>query len=138
MRKIIGYTPGVFDVFHVGHLSVIKKSKKLCDHLIVAVCSDELTCLTKSTPLIKELDRLNIISSLKFVDEAFIYTNLIHIDYLRKYKVNVFSPGEEFGTLEEHKITLDYCYKNNIQVKFQPRLKGISSSEIKRKISNKQ
>jgi len=75
MRKIIGYTPGVFDVFHVGHLSVIEKSKKLCDHLIVAVCSDELTCSTKSTPLIKELDRLNIISSLKFVDEAFIYTN---------------------------------------------------------------
>lgn len=132
MRKIIGYTPGVFDVFHVGHLSVIKKSKKLCDHLIVAVCSDELTCSTKSTPLIKELDRLNIISSLKFVDEAFIYTNLIHIDYLRKYKVNVFSPGEEFGILEEHKITLDYCYKNNIKVKFQPRLKGVSSSDIKK------
>ncbi len=75
-KKIIGYTTGVFDMFHVGHLHLLKKAKNMCDYLIVGVSTDELVLSYKDKlPIIPFQDRLEIISALKVVDEVVAVTH---------------------------------------------------------------
>lgn len=83
MRKRIGYTTGVFDMFHVGHLHLLKKAKNHCNYLIVGVSSDELVeQYKKKKPIIPFKHRLEIISSLSFVDEVVVQT---HRDKVKQY-----------------------------------------------------
>jgi len=65
-NKLVGYTTGVFDMFHVGHLNILKKAKKSCDYLIVGVSTDELVQEYKNKkPIIPFADRRNFVESLK-------------------------------------------------------------------------
>ena len=68
---VIGYTTGVFDLFHIGHLNILKKSKSMCDRLIVGVTTDELMTEYKNkTPVIPFKERVEIVQSIKYVDMA--------------------------------------------------------------------
>lgn len=70
-KKIIGYTTGVFDMFHIGHLNVLRRAKEQCDHLIVGVSTDELCRAYKNkAPIIPFDERCAIVEALKFVDEV--------------------------------------------------------------------
>ena len=69
--RIVGYTTGVYDMFHIGHLNVIRRAKEQCDYLIVGVSTDELVQKEKGkTPVIPYWERAEIISALKFVDQV--------------------------------------------------------------------
>ena len=71
MSKIIGYTTGVYDMFHIGHLNILKRAKAQCDYLIVGVTTDELCFSRKNKyPIINQDERLQIIESIKYVDKA--------------------------------------------------------------------
>ena len=72
---IIGYTTGVFDLFHIGHLNLLKNAKAMCDRLIVGVTSDELVTY-KHKAVIPFEERLEIVRSIKYVDAAIIQDNL--------------------------------------------------------------
>ena len=66
-----GYAPGAFDLFHVGHLNILRRSSLLCDHLIAGVVSDEVALRQKGRlPVVPERERLAVVASLRFVDEA--------------------------------------------------------------------
>ena len=68
---IIGYTTGVFDLFHIGHLNILKRSKECCDYLIVGVTTDELSISKKKKqPTIPFTERLSIVESIKYVDKV--------------------------------------------------------------------
>lgn len=68
---IIGYTTGVFDMFHIGHLNIIKRAKEQCDYLIVGVSTDELVQKEKKkTPIIPFCDRCAIVEAIKYVDKV--------------------------------------------------------------------
>lgn len=68
---IVGYTTGVFDMFHVGHLNILRRAKEQCDFLIVGVSTDELVQKEKNkTPIIPYEDRCNIVSSIRYVDKV--------------------------------------------------------------------
>ena len=83
-KKTVGYTTGVFDMFHIGHLHLLKKAKRHCDYLIVGVSSDELVYQYKNkTPIIPFEHRLEIISSLSFVDEVVVQA---HRDKFLQFK----------------------------------------------------
>lgn len=70
-KKVIGYTTGVFDMFHVGHLNIIERAKAQCDYLIVGVSTDELVQHEKNkTPIIPFMDRCRIVNAIKYVDEV--------------------------------------------------------------------
>ena len=71
MSKIIGYTTGVYDMFHIGHLNVIRRAKEQCDYLIVGVSTDELVQKEKNkTPVIPYEERAAIVAALRYVDEV--------------------------------------------------------------------
>ena len=68
-KQIIGYTTGVYDMFHIGHLNVIKRAKEQCDYLIVGVSTDELVKAEKGkTPVIPYIERIAIVDAIKYVD----------------------------------------------------------------------
>ena len=65
-----GYTTGVFDLFHVGHLNILKKSKELCNHLVVGVTTDELVSYKNTEAFVSFEERIQIVEAIKYVDEA--------------------------------------------------------------------
>lgn len=142
MKKYkVGYTDGVYDLFHIGHLNLFEKSKKMCDKLIVGVCDDEYVRNVKHTePIINEQDRLRIVKALKCVDEAYLIdtkTTLDKMITLEKFKFNVFFAGDDWkGTERWNKIEKEFKEKN-VDVIFFPYTKTISTTDIKHRISNK-
>lgn len=71
MNKTIGYTTGVYDLFHIGHLNLIKNAKEHCDFLIVGITTDELSLSVKGRqPIVPYAERMEIVSSLKYVDKV--------------------------------------------------------------------
>lgn len=69
--RIIGYAPGVFDLFHIGHLNLLRSAKEHCDHLIAGVVSDEMAHRNKGTrPVVPEGERAAIVEAIRYVDEV--------------------------------------------------------------------
>ena len=77
MGKVIGYTQGTYDMFHIGHLNLIKNAKRRCDYLIVGVNTDELVESYKNKrPIVPLEERAEIVRSIKYVDEVIITNTL--------------------------------------------------------------
>ncbi|WP_328424622.1 adenylyltransferase/cytidyltransferase family protein [Streptomyces sp. NBC_00443] len=73
MKERLGYAPGVFDLFHVGHLNVLRRARGHCDRLVAGVCSDDLVVRLKGRPPVVPLaERLQIVRSVRYVDETFV------------------------------------------------------------------
>ena len=71
MKKVVGYTTGVFDMFHIGHLNILRKAKERCDYLIVGVSTDKLCSSYKGKlPIIPFEERKAIVEAIKYVDEV--------------------------------------------------------------------
>lgn len=133
------YIPGVWDLFHVGHLNVLQEAKKNGSHLIVGVCSDEMCIKTKDkAPAITDQWRREVIDNLKFVDSSIIYRDLDYFAMVQTLGAEVFAVGEEFGYLPEHVEALRKFKEAGIEVVFIPRYQGISTTEIKQKIITSQ
>ena len=76
---VIGYTAGVFDLFHVGHLNMLKNAKAMCDKLIVGVTTDELVSYKHKKAVIPFEERLEIVRNIKFVDAAIPQIGRAHV-----------------------------------------------------------
>ena len=101
----IGYTTGVFDLFHAGHITFLKQAKLYCDYLIVGICSDDLTKHIKNkNPIFSEKERLEIISSIKYVNYSYIKYSTDKIDDWSKYHFNVVFHGDKEARDREHEI----------------------------------
>ncbi|GMA86204.1 hypothetical protein GCM10025868_14540 [Angustibacter aerolatus] len=71
MSRIVGYAPGVYDLFHIGHLNILRHAAGLCDHLVAGVVSDEMALRAKGrAPVVPLAERLEIVQHIGFVDEA--------------------------------------------------------------------
>jgi glycerol-3-phosphate cytidylyltransferase len=132
MSKIIGYTTGVYDMFHIGHLHLLKKAKNKCDYLIVGISTDELVESYKNkTPIIPFEDRLEIISSLKFVDEVVAVT---HRDKKQSYLdvgYDVLFVGDDWKGSDVFNDLEKYLKKNDSKVEYFPYTQGVSSTQFR-------
>lgn len=142
MKKVIGYTSGVYDMFHIGHLNVIRNAKEKCDYLIVGVSTDEVVEKNKNKkPIIPFAERAAIVEAIKYVDQVVPqekYDIEGKIETVKKYGINVMFVGSDWqGTEKWNKIEEELA-KIGCKVVYLPHTDGISSSILrKRLIKNK-
>ena len=135
--KKIGYTCGVYDLFHVGHLNLFERCKKLCDYLIVGVCDDDYVVNVKGkNPVINQTDRARIVNALKVVDEVAIINTEETIDKmlaLNKFNYNVLFVGDDWKGTERFNATEKQFKENGLDVEivFLPYTKGVSTSQLR-------
>ncbi len=130
-KLIIGYTTGVFDLFHIGHLNILKKCKNLCDKLIVGVSKDNLVRkYKKKYPVIKETERLKIVESIKYVDHVIYQSSLDKFVNFKKYKFDIMFVGDDWYNTKKWK-ELDKKFKLlNVKIIYLPYTKSTSSTKI--------
>ncbi len=135
-----GYTAGVYDMFHVGHLNIIKNAKQLCDYLIVAVTTDEICQKYKhKTPIIKYEDRKAIVESIKYVDEVVPqndYDVAGKIQAAIDNEIQIMFVGDDWKGTEKWNEIEKQLNARGMQVIYLPHTDGISSSML-REIINK-
>ncbi|NOY29554.1 MAG: adenylyltransferase/cytidyltransferase family protein [Planctomycetes bacterium] len=133
MKRV--FVPGVFDVFHVGHLNYLKSAAEAGDHLIVGVQDDRFVLKCKGiNPIIPLADRIAVLEALQCVDEVVSYTNVFQGPLLEGLEIDVFAAGEEYGQNEEYpdqKRTLEYCQANDVEVFQIPRTNHVSSTNVR-------
>ncbi|MBP2657827.1 MAG: tagD 1 [Firmicutes bacterium] len=125
----VGYTAGVFDLFHIGHLNILKKAKEQCEYLIVAVSTDQLVQSYKNkTPVIPFEERKAIIEALKCVDEVVTQVNRDKIAAYNKYKFDVMFVGDDWQGNEVFEEVAAYMHKHRACVEYFPYTKNVSST----------
>lgn len=132
----IGYTTGVFDMFHIGHLNILRRAKEQCDYLIVGVTTDEL-CYSrkKKYPIINEKDRMEIVSAIKYVDKVVPQADMNKLTAVIENKVDVVFVGSDWeGTPEWKKYEKDFS-EVGCKVVYLSHTDGISSTILRGKIS---
>ncbi|MBD3413101.1 MAG: adenylyltransferase/cytidyltransferase family protein [Candidatus Aminicenantes bacterium] len=132
-KQITGYTSGVFDLFHLGHLNILKRAKSLCDRLIVGVTTDELVGYKNAKVVVPFEERLEIIQNIKCVDLAVPQDNLDKYVMWEKLKFDVMIIGDDwFGTKRLKKFEQDLS-QVGVKVIYLPYTQGVSTSERKNK-----
>ena len=122
-----GYTAGVFDMFHIGHLNILKKAKEQCDYLVVAVTTDELCQKRKNKlPIINFKDRVEIVKSIRYVDEV-----------VKNLNCDVIFVGSDWKNTEAWNELEKKLKKINVDVVYFDYTSGISSTILRNKINKK-
>lgn len=127
-KTIITY--GTFDMFHIGHLNLLKRLKELGDELIVAVSTDEFNHVKEKKTIIPYAQRKEIVSSIRVVDKVIAEKSWEQkIADIKKYNVDLFAMGNDWeGKFDDLNA---YC-----EVIYLPRTQDISSSQLKRSLTN--
>ncbi len=127
---IIGYTTGVYDLFHIGHLNLLRKAKEQCDYLIVGVSTDELVGYKGKRAVIPFEERKAIVGAIKYVDEVVTQENMNKMEAWEKYHFNVMFVGDDWkGTDKWNKIEAELA-EVGAKVVYFPYTKGTSSTLI--------
>ncbi|OUS31997.1 glycerol-3-phosphate cytidylyltransferase [Thalassotalea sp. 42_200_T64] len=134
--KKIGYTTGVFDLFHVGHLNVLKRAKLECDYLIVGVTSDELSISAKNKkPVIPFNERMEIVEHIKFVDEVVPQMNYDKEEAWNNLKFDKMFVGDDWkGSDKWNKIEQDFA-EFGVEIVYFPYTTHTSSTFLRKVLS---
>lgn len=128
---IIGYTTGVYDMFHIGHLNVIRRAKEECDYLIVGVSTDELVQKEKGKkPVIPYEERAEIVSSIKYVDRVVPQENKNKMDAWEKYHFNKMFVGSDWKGTPQWKHFEEQFAPLCVEIVYLPHTDGISSTKL--------
>ena len=134
-----GYTTGVYDMFHVGHLNILRRAKDYCEFLVVGVSTDDVVFKNKNVfPIISFKDRVEIVQSIKYVDKVIPQTRYDvegKIEAVKEKKIDVVFVGSDwFGTEKWNKIE-EELNKIGCDVVYLPHTDGISSTLLRKRIS---
>lgn len=132
MNFKVGYTTGVFDLFHIGHLNILKRAKEQCEYLIVGVSTDELVQLYKNkTPIIPFEERKEIISSIQYVDKVVPQTNRDKIAAYHELKFDAMFVGDDWKGKQLFIKVEDELKKHGSTVVYFPYTQSTSSTVIR-------
>lgn len=135
-NKVVGYTTGVFDMFHIGHLNILRRAKEHCDYLIVGVSTDEnVQSYKHKTPVIPFAERASIIGAIRYVDQVVPQENMDKYEAWERLHFNEMYHGDDWKgsamfSEMERKLASVGC-----KVVFLPHTDGISSSQLKELVS---
>jgi glycerol-3-phosphate cytidylyltransferase len=136
VTRRVGYAAGAFDLFHIGHLNILKHAKSQCDYLIAGVVSDEMLELTKGiSPVIPLAERLEIVSSIEYVDEAVAETVPDKLDTWRELQFDVFFKGDDWrGTEKGLRLEREFAAVG-VEVVYFPYTMTTSSTQLRKALA---
>ena len=131
----IGYTTGVFDMFHIGHLNILKRAKEQCEYLIVGVSTDEVVKNYKNkTPIIPFEERIEIVRAIRYVDEAVAQTSMNKMEAWEKLHFDAMFHGSDWKGSSLYEDYEKAFGAVGVDVVFLPHTEGISSTELSKKL----
>lgn len=133
----IGYTTGVYDMFHIGHLNILKRAKEMCETLIVGVTTDELCFKRKNKyPIICEQDRMSIVEAIRYVDKVVPQTDMDKIKPVKEYGADAVFVGSDWkGTDAWNKYEKEFA-EVGCTVVYLEHTDGISSTILRDKLNS--
>jgi len=127
----IGYTSGVYDLFHIGHLNLLKNAKGLCDKLIVGVSVDELVAYKYKKAIIPFEERIEIIRSIKYVDAAIPQEEIDKLKIWEKIKFDILFVGDDWYQTQSWEKMEESLKNVGVRVVYFPYTKGVSSTLLR-------
>lgn len=134
-NMIIGYTTGVYDMFHIGHLNILRRAKEQCDYLIVGVSTDELVQRDKhKTPVIPYAERVAIVSAIRYVDEVVMQPDKDKLAAWHRHHFHKMFVGSDWqGTPQWNKFERE-LNPLGVEIIYLPHTDGISSTILREKL----
>lgn len=133
---VIGYTSGVFDLFHIGHLNLLKNAKGLCDKLIVGVTSDELVSYKNKRAVINHFERMEIVRNIKHVDVVVPQDDMDKMRMWRRLKFDVMFVGDDWFESEKWQAYDEEFKKVGVKIIYFPYTTGTSSTLINKTLDD--
>lgn len=131
-RYKIGYTTGVFDMFHIGHLNILKRAKEQCEYLIVGVSTDELVESYKhKRPIIGFEERFAIVESIKYVDKVLPQVSMDKMNAYKELKFDVLFHGSDWKGSSMYDDIVKQLANVGVEVVFLPHTDGVSSTILR-------
>ena len=127
---VIGYTAGVYDLFHIGHLNLLKNARGMCDKLVVGVTVDELVQYKGKQSMIPFEDRIEIVRSIKYVDAAVPQYDMDKLTACKKLGATILFVGDDWYGTEKWKKYEEEFAREGIRIVYFPYTKGISPTKI--------
>ena len=137
MKKYkIGYTTGVYDMFHIGHLNILRRAKEQCDYLVVGVTTDDL-CLKRKNkrPIINEVDRMAIVEAIRYVDKVVPQTDMDKIRPVRDLGADAVFVGSDWKGTEAWNNYEKQFAEVGCTVVYLDHTDGISSTILRDKLN---
>lgn len=132
----IGYTSGVYDMFHLGHLNILRRAKEMCEILVVGVTTDELCYAQKHKyPIIQESERMAIVRAIRYVDQVILQKDMDKVKVVQQLGADAVFVGSDWkGTDSWNKYEEEFS-KIGCQVVYLDHTDGISSTLLREIIS---
>ena len=127
---IIGYTAGVFDLFHIGHLNLLKNAKGMCDKLVVGVTTDELVAYKHKKAIIPFEERIEIVRNIKYVDAVVAQEDMDKLTMCKKLKASYLFVGDDWYNTEKWNQYEKEFEGSGTKIVYFPYTKGTSSTII--------
>ncbi|MCW2740137.1 MAG: tagD [Blastococcus sp.] len=133
---LIGYAPGAYDLFHSGHLNILRHAADHCDHLVAGVVSDEMLLASKGRlPVIPLAERLEIVRNLRFVDDVHAEVVPDKIDTWRQVGFDVIFKGDDWrGTPKGDRLERDFAAVG-VEVRYFPYTMHTSSTALRKALA---
>ena len=127
-KTLVGYTSGVFDLFHVGHLNLLRNASSLCDNLIVGVSTDELVSYKNKKAVIPHAERMEIIRNIKYVDAVVPQEDMDKFKMWERLKFDVMFVGDDWFETDIWREIEAQFNEVGVKIVYFPYTKGVSSS----------
>lgn len=133
---VVGYTTGVYDLFHIGHLNLLKNAKGLCDKLIVGVTTDELVSYKNKKAVIPFEERMEIVRNIKHVDAVVPQENMDKLEAWKRLKFDVMFVGDDWYNSPKWEELEAQFKERGVEIIYFPYTKGTSSTLINEVLEN--
>lgn len=139
MKKYkVGYTTGVYDMFHIGHLNILRRAKEQCDFLIVGVSTDELVRKEKNkTPVISFEERTEIVKAIKYVDQVVAQVDKNKLAAWEEYHFDKMFVGSDWQGTPQWKKYEEELAPYGVEIVYLPHTDGVSSTLLKPMVGNR-